>query len=136
MDLGGGWFSYNFNFRGRRVNFTKLGQALYKIGLALVALGEGQEAACSDQYASACTFIRTGQARPNNYLVRTTIKPQGRVQVAYYHQNGGTIVLLDLYGFVCFLNLVEQPKVELNDQLEEHGFELWPPDERRHTSDQ
>ena len=55
------------------------------------------------------------------------MEPQGRVQVAYLYQNGGTLVQIDLYGFVCLLNLDKQPTVEINDQLVEFGFELWPP---------
>jgi HNH endonuclease len=128
-ELGNGQFSWNFKLRGRSVHFIKLGQALYKVGLALVALGDGQEAACSERYNSARTFIHTGQARPNNYLVRMTVQPQGRVQVGYFYQNGGTLIQLDLYGFVVLLNLDAQPVFELNEQLSKLDFALWPPPE-------
>lgn len=126
-ELGEGWFAWNFNIRGKRTNFIKLSQSLYKVGLALVALGDGQDVVCSERYDAARAFIRTGKDMPNPFLVRTTIKPVGRVHVGYTQEYGGTLVQLDFYGFICLLNLESQPIIKLNDQLAEASFELWPP---------
>lgn len=120
--LGDGRYTFSLNMRGKPLDPKQLGRALYKVGLGMVALGQGHEQACDPRFDEARNYIRFGKGFPNNLLIKTECKPRPQVTVSYSDLPEGTPVIIDVYGLTFILNLEAQPVIELNEILVQAKF--------------
>jgi hypothetical protein len=67
-------------------------------------------------------FIIKAAPFHNNLLLRTKFTPKHGISVQDVPFERGTLVEIDLYGVSFLLNLEEQPRLDLNDQLRAADF--------------
>lgn len=128
--LEDGWSSFRIEVRGKSCDPERLGRALYKIGLGIVALSKGADYACCSRYDDARRFIVEGGESPNELLLRTVSRAHPRCEVVFY-ERVGSMVFIDIYGVMFILNLEKSPPIEASDELKAAGFtsfsDLWAP---------
>jgi hypothetical protein len=108
--------------RAAGLSARKLGQAFYKIGLGLVALDEGQDAARDSRYDAARDLIFGRREFPNTLLMLAKPEPSGQVFTHLDRRFTGTPLVLGFYGLVVLLNLEPAPRVKLAPEMEKLGF--------------
>ena len=120
---GDGWGVYNLKMRGKTFDPRSLARSLYKIGLGLVALSQGQEQACLNRYDDAREFTLEDQGFPNNLILRRECIPTPQVVTYYKEISPGTYVQLSIFGLVFMFNLEPLPTLTLNEKLVELKFD-------------
>lgn len=110
-----GQVRFKLQFEGARGggDIVLLAQALYKIGLGMVAYESGHDAALDARYDAAREFIMT-KANPSfrNYLglvTEATVFNPGTITLQ--RMEVGTGVSFHYYGFGAVWNLEEEPKI-------------------------
>lgn len=122
-----GWVEFDVNLKSDRpFDERTLARALCKIGLGLVALDSGQEYACSNRYDAVRAFILEGRDFANNLLIRSEFTRHLEIKVQYHTLPKGTPMSFDIFGVSLLINLEEQPKLDLNEQLRQAGVMSFP----------
>jgi len=121
-----GQVSFSINVKGKRFDPKRIGRSLYKIALGMVAFDRGFDAACDTKYNEAREFILRGVDFPNNLLISMNGKPNARVRVMHQELAGGTGFAIDICGIIFLLNLQPFPVIELNKELEQASFRIFP----------
>lgn len=124
--IGDDQHSFNIQWKGKKINWTLIARALYKIGLGMVAAKQGRDYACSDKFNAAREFILKGKGVKNNLLVRTNSKPHPAIQVFYMEIPEGAGICIDIFGMVFILNLENTRLGVLHEEHKMFGFELVP----------
>ncbi len=99
----------------------KLGRALFKVGLGMLAFLAGPDTACLEKYTRARDFIVRDRPFNNNLIVMRRGQPTSEITTNICNcSGGGTIVVISVWGVLFLFNLEEQPRIaipgELNDQ--------------------
>jgi hypothetical protein len=108
-----GTFRFEVNVKGKKpTDFVRIGRALYKIGLGMVALHAGRERACQPRYDAARDFI-AGRTKSfdNNLALLTKTTPHGNVTFHWWDSEVGTVCVADFYGVQMVFNLEPLPIV-------------------------
>lgn len=124
--LGDDWYAFNLKLKGKKFIPNRYGRSLYKIALGFVAYDRGLEEACSVRYNKARDFISKGNDFNNNLLIKMETKPHPQVEVTHHSLEVGTPFVIDIYGIIFLLNLEEEPKLELNEELSRLKFSSFP----------
>ncbi len=118
-------FRLNYKFK-YQLDAKLLARAIYKIGLEMVALTEGRDAACSDKYDQARAFVLKGEGFPNNLLMSYhEVQPPFATGIEVTLSDG-TYIVVKLYGVIFIINLEPTPVLELGEPLRELGIECFP----------
>jgi hypothetical protein len=113
-DLGNGLQAFKINVVGKPLDPPRIGRALYKVALGLVALDHGPEVVRSIRYEAAREFVLGRRPFRNSLLMFTTARPEPRVVAQYLPMDRGTMVAMTIYG-VCFgFNLEEGPLLDFS----------------------
>ncbi len=88
---------------------ARLGRALFKIGLGLVAYDRGVEFACDPRYDAARDFIAGRRGMPNSLLMESTVVPNPSVSASWLPSSTATPVALDIFGLRFCFNLEATP---------------------------
>lgn len=130
-ELEDGWFEFSFHLESKKISdYTVIHRALYKMALGMVALEKGQDYACSDRFNVAREFIMGKKDEaPNRILYCKNGQPiaQGGV-ISYTEMPIGTAFDFNIFGIRFFLNLEENPPIEMNEKLTQLGFAYFPED--------
>lgn len=122
-ELSDGWVHWKMELTGKKKFDPRLlGRALCKIGLELVALEEGAEAARSSRFDEVRRFVMADDGFANNLLMRTVGTPDPRVSVTRHPSLPGAIFLFYIYGVVLMVNLEAAPVLELRPELAAADF--------------
>lgn len=117
----------------RPVDARRLGRALFKIGLGLVAHDKGPQYACEARFNAARDFIFGRAAMPNHLIVPRKATPNAQVAAIWQTVGDATVVVLNFFGVAFNFNL-EPTAFGLTAEYPEGMFdELWlgePPQER------
>jgi hypothetical protein len=124
-ELGDGHISFQLQMRGKTFHPKALARSLYKIGLGLVALSQGQKQACDSRYDEARDFIQKGEGFPNNLVMCRKCKPTPQVVAYYPSQWPGTLIFLSIFGLMFMFNLEKAPVMRPNEQLEQLHFDYF-----------
>lgn len=109
----------------RPVDARRLGRALFKIGLGLVAHDEGPQRACEARFDGARDFIFGRAAMPNHLIVPRKATPDAQVAAAWQTVDDATVVVLSFFGVPFIFNL-EPTAFGLTVEYPEGMFdELW-----------
>ncbi|MGK2858196.1 MAG: HNH endonuclease [Thermoanaerobaculia bacterium] len=116
--------------RGRKpLDARRLGRALYKIGLAMIAFQLGRDEACDPRFDAARAFILGKQSFPNNLIVRTRVEPHSRLFTRLWNRSsgGGMIFEIDFWGLPFMLNVAELPtlRIDPNEPRASVATALW-----------
>jgi hypothetical protein len=116
-----GTFRWELNVKGKKpTDLVRVGRALYKIGLGMVALQAGREHAMLPRYDATRDFI-AGRMKSfdNNLAIITKTTPHGGVRFYWWPGEVGTLCMADFYGVVMVFNLELLPPIEAdpNDEF-------------------
>lgn len=127
-ELPDGQTKARFTFKDDHVmDHTKLGRALLKMGLGMIAYENGHERACGSRYDEARSYIVSGDELQNNLLISTEIQPRGDIQSQWqFYEPRGTLFSLRIYGCTFVFNLEPEPKVKLHPKMADVGFQIFP----------
>lgn len=107
------------------VDLRRLGRALFKIGLGLVAHDEGPDRAIEARFDGARDFIFGRAMMPNHLVVPCKVTPDSRVAAAWQPLDDATVVVLSFFGVAFMFNLESTP-FGLTREYPEGAFdELW-----------
>lgn len=109
----------------KRFDPVPLARALFKIGLGLVAEQAGREAALASQYDRTRRFILGTDSMPNYLYLPTNLKPGPSISTWWRPAEGGTVVVLDIFGVVFGFNLEATPFRLPPDSPRELFAEFW-----------
>lgn len=103
----------------RRFDPIPLARGLFKIGLGLVAYHAGVEVALSNRYDAARRFILDGQPMDTHLVMTRVGKPHPELRTWVQPGDGGTGVVIDVFGVVFGFTLeaAPQPPEELPAEL-------------------
>ncbi len=108
-----------------RLDKRKLGRALFKIGLGMLAFLKNVETARLPQYGAARDLILHDKPFNNSILVLRKGQPTDSIKTEIQpNPVGGTIVAINIWGVVFMFNLEEQPSVLVPEQLKEAFLQI------------
>jgi hypothetical protein len=110
-----GTVKFNFNVQGKKpLDVQKLGRALLKIALGMVAFQSGRERACHPRYDLARSFI-AGKSDFDNFVALGALPKDFHVlSFRWLEADTGTLFGANFYGVGFVSNLEPEPKVQLD----------------------
>jgi hypothetical protein len=111
-ELADGWHSFKLNLTDDRHDPVRLGRALFKVALGLVALDHGPAAVMASRYEAARLFVLGRRSFANNLVVFTEARPEQVVIAQNWLAERGTAVVMSIFGVRFIFNLEEEPIVD------------------------
>jgi len=108
-----------------RLDGRKLGRALFKIGLGMLAFLKDADTVRTPQYSAARDFTLHDKPFRNNMLVLRKGQPNLSIRTDIRPVPGeGTMVVVNIWGVIFMFNMEEQPAIVVPEQLKEAFLEI------------
>jgi hypothetical protein len=108
-----------------RLDGRKLGRALFKIGLGMLALLTSPDTACQEKYNAARHFILRDTPFSNNLIVVRRGRPTQEITTNIWCSPGnGTLIVICIWGIVFLFNLEEKPIIAFPEHLSDEVIVL------------
>lgn len=126
QQLENGDETFTFNWLGRKIDWKKIGRAVCKFALALLAYDRGHEYALHPKFNKVRDFILGRANFANNLVVSTMMRPQRTVSTHHQEDFPGTTYILNFFGMFFFVNIEELPRLEITPETAEFQRSEFP----------
>lgn len=110
-----GTVRFNIRFQSRNpIDVPRLGRAIFKIALGMVAFQVGRERACLPRYDAARAFIAGRSVFDNALAMSTRSATHHKLGFTWLEADEGTPFGVDFYGVMFISNLEATPKLALD----------------------